>query len=54
MLEVVVGAASAAAIVYAGFSAMAPASQLYGRTLIRAANPRSCPHLDDGPMIRTR
>jgi peptidoglycan/xylan/chitin deacetylase (PgdA/CDA1 family) len=50
MLEVVVGAASAAAIVYAGYSAMAPASQLYGRTLIRAANPRQLAlTLDDGP-----
>src|SRR5260370_36210202 len=50
MLEVVVGGASAAAIVYAGYSAMAPASQLYGRTLVRSTNPRQLAlTFDDGP-----
>jgi peptidoglycan/xylan/chitin deacetylase (PgdA/CDA1 family) len=50
MLEVVVGAASAAAIVYAGYSAMAPASQLYGRTLVRSTNTRQLAlTFDDGP-----
>jgi peptidoglycan/xylan/chitin deacetylase (PgdA/CDA1 family) len=50
MLEVFIGAASAAAITYAGYSAMAPASQLYGSTLVHGSNSR---HLaltfDDGP-----
>jgi len=50
MLEVLIGAASAAAITYAGYSAMAPTSQLYGSTLVHGSNPR---HLaltfDDGP-----
>ena len=50
MLEVVIGAASAAAIVSAGYNAMAPAPQLYGRTLVRAANPRDLAlTFDDGP-----
>src|SRR5258708_26437125 len=40
MLEIVLGAGSAAAITYAGYSAMAPASQLYGRTLVRSTNTR--------------
>src|ERR1700716_1144002 len=50
MLEVLIGAASAAAITYAGYSATAPTSQLYGSTLVHGSNPR---HLaltfDDGP-----
>jgi len=50
MLEVLIGAASAAAVTYAGYSAMAPTSQLYGSTLVHGSNPR---HLaltfDDGP-----
>ena len=50
MLEMATGIAGAAAAVYAGYSAMAPTSQLYGRTVTRAANPK---HLaltfDDGP-----
>jgi peptidoglycan/xylan/chitin deacetylase (PgdA/CDA1 family) len=50
MLEVLIGAAGAAAVTCAGYSAMAPASQLYGRTLVRGSHPR---HLaltfDDGP-----
>jgi len=50
MLEVVVGAARRGGQCLCGFSAMAPASQLYGRTLIRAANPRQLAlTLDDGP-----
>jgi peptidoglycan/xylan/chitin deacetylase (PgdA/CDA1 family) len=44
------GAAAAAAASFAGYHAMAPTSQVYGRTLVRSANPK---HLlltyDDGP-----
>jgi len=51
MLELAVTAAtSLAAASFAGYHAMAPGSQLYGKTLVRGANPR---HLaltyDDGP-----
>ena len=50
MLELALGAAAAAGITYAGYSAMAPSSQLYGRTIIRAANPRQLAFTyDDGP-----
>jgi peptidoglycan/xylan/chitin deacetylase (PgdA/CDA1 family) len=50
MLEIAIGAASAAAVTYAGYSAMAPASQLYGRTLVRSTDPRQLAlTFDDGP-----
>ncbi len=50
MLEIALGAMSAAAVTYAGYSAMAPTSQLYGRTLIRGGNPRQLAlTYDDGP-----
>ncbi len=50
MLEMAIGAASTAAVLYAGYSAMAPTSQLYGKTLIRSANPRQLAlTFDDGP-----
>jgi peptidoglycan/xylan/chitin deacetylase (PgdA/CDA1 family) len=50
MLEVAIGVASAAAVTYAGYSAMAPGSQLYGRTLVRSTNLREIAlTFDDGP-----
>ncbi len=50
MLEIAIGAASATAIMYAGYSAMAPTSQLYGSTLVRGANSRQLAlTFDDGP-----
>jgi peptidoglycan/xylan/chitin deacetylase (PgdA/CDA1 family) len=50
MLEIVLGAGSAAAITYAGYSAMAPTSQLYGSTLVRGTNARQLAlTFDDGP-----
>lgn len=50
MLEIAIGAASAAIATYAGYSAMAPTSQLYGRTLVRGTNPRQLAlTYDDGP-----
>ncbi len=50
MLEIAIGAASAAVTAYAGYSAMAPTSHLYGRTLVRGADPRQLVlTYDDGP-----
>jgi peptidoglycan/xylan/chitin deacetylase (PgdA/CDA1 family) len=50
MLEIAIGAASAALATYAGYSAMAPASQLYGATLVRGTNPGQLAlTYDDGP-----
>ena len=53
MLGLAIGAATAAAAAaatYAGYSAMAPTSQLYGRTLVRSANPHQLAlTYDDGP-----
>lgn len=50
MLEIALGAASAVAVTYAGYSAMAPTSQLYGRTLARGTNSRQLAFtFDDGP-----
>jgi peptidoglycan/xylan/chitin deacetylase (PgdA/CDA1 family) len=50
MLEIAIAAASATAIMYAGYGAMAPTSQLYGSTLVRAANSRQLAlTFDDGP-----
>ena len=50
MLEAVIAAGSVAAITYSGYSAMAPTSQLYGRTFVRSANPRQLAlTYDDGP-----
>jgi peptidoglycan-N-acetylglucosamine deacetylase len=50
MLEIAIGAASAAAVTFAGYSAMAPTSQFYGHTLTRGTNPRQLAlTYDDGP-----
>ena len=50
MLEIVLGAASAAAVTYAGYSAMAPTSQTYGRTRVRGTNEQQLAlTFDDGP-----
>jgi peptidoglycan-N-acetylglucosamine deacetylase len=50
MLEIAMGIAGAAAVVFAGYSAMAPTSQLYGPTLVRASNLRQLAlTFDDGP-----
>ena len=50
MLELAIGAAGAAAVTFAGYSAMAPTSQFYGRTLVRGANARQLAlTFDDGP-----
>jgi peptidoglycan/xylan/chitin deacetylase (PgdA/CDA1 family) len=50
MLEIAIGAAGAAAVTFAGYSAMAPASQLYGSTVVRGTNSRQLAlTFDDGP-----
>jgi len=50
MLEIALGAASAAAVTYAGYCAMTPTSQVYGHTLVRGKNPRQLAlTYDDGP-----
>ena len=51
MLELAISAATAAAAAsFAGYHAMAPGSQIYGRTLVRGANPRQLAlTYDDGP-----
>lgn len=49
-IALAIGATSVAAATYAGYSAMAPTSQLYGRTLVRGPNPRQLAlTFDDGP-----
>jgi peptidoglycan/xylan/chitin deacetylase (PgdA/CDA1 family) len=49
-IAIAIGAASAAAVTFAGYSAMAPTSQLYGRTLVRGTNLRQLAlTFDDGP-----
>jgi peptidoglycan/xylan/chitin deacetylase (PgdA/CDA1 family) len=49
-IAIAIGAASAAVATYAGYSAMAPTSQLYGRTLVRGANAGQLAlTFDDGP-----
>jgi len=51
MLELVLPAATVlAAASFAGYNSMAPGSQIYGRTLVRGANPRRLAlTYDDGP-----
>jgi len=50
MLDLAIGAAGAVAVTFAGYSAMAPTSQLYGRTLVRGPNARQLAlTFDDGP-----
>ena len=50
MLGIALGAASAAAVTFAGYSAMAPTSQFYGSTFVRGKNPRQLAlTYDDGP-----
>jgi len=50
MLEIAFGVASAAAVTYAGYSALAPTSQFYGHTLVRGPNSRQLAlTFDDGP-----
>ena len=50
MLEFAIAATGVAAATLAGYHAMAPTSQLYGRSLIRGTNPRQLAlTYDDGP-----
>jgi peptidoglycan-N-acetylglucosamine deacetylase len=51
MLELVLPAATAlAAASFAGYNSMAPGSQVYGKTMVRGANPRQLAFTyDDGP-----
>lgn len=50
MLEVATGVAGVAAVAFAGYNAMAPTSQLYGQTMVRASHPKQLVlTFDDGP-----
>ena len=51
MLELAITAATAAATAsFSGYHAMAPGSQVFGRTLVQGANPRQLAlTYDDGP-----